>query len=137
MTPPYMLDTDAASYVIKGPTDEIRPRLERTSSERLCISVLSQAELLYSLQRLAPEHRLDLLVRRFLAGIRVLPWPADAADHDASIRHALTMSGRLIGEFDMLSAAHSIAAGAVPVTNNRRHFGRIAAPLALQAWADF
>jgi tRNA(fMet)-specific endonuclease VapC len=37
---------------------------------------------------------------------------------------------------DMMIAAHAISIGAVLVTNNTRHFGRIAAPLALANWRE-
>ena len=42
--------------------------------------------------------------------------------------------GQPIGELDMMIAAHSLAAAAVLVTNNTRHFERIPAPLILQNW---
>jgi tRNA(fMet)-specific endonuclease VapC len=37
---------------------------------------------------------------------------------------------------DMMIAAHALATGAVLVTNNTRHFGRVAAPLALANWNE-
>lgn len=43
--------------------------------------------------------------------------------------------GQPIGEMDMMIAAHALAAGAVLVTNNGRHFKRINAPLILDNWA--
>jgi len=48
----------------------------------------------------------------------------------------LTSAGRPIGELDMMIAAHALAIGAVLVTNNTRHFKRIAAPLALVNWHE-
>jgi len=43
----------------------------------------------------------------------------------------------LIGDPDMMIAAHALAIGAVLVTNNIRHFERIASkfPLGLENWA--
>jgi tRNA(fMet)-specific endonuclease VapC len=35
----------------------------------------------------------------------------------------------------MMIAAHALSAGAVLVTNNSRHYERIAAPLILENWA--
>lgn len=36
----------------------------------------------------------------------------------------------------MMIAAHSLAAGAVLVTNNQKHFKRIRAPLTLVNWSE-
>ena len=73
-------------------------------------------------------------VRQFLKIVRVLAWDAEAADFYAEIRHRLTSTGQLIGELDMMIAAHALAAGAVLVTNNVRHFGRMAGALAVVNW---
>lgn len=73
-------------------------------------------------------------MRRFLEIIRTLPWEAGAADFYADIRYQLTRTGKLIGELDMMIAAHSLAASAILVTNNTRHYERIEAPLALANW---
>jgi tRNA(fMet)-specific endonuclease VapC len=91
---------------------------------------------MYGLKRLEPGHRLQLGVRRFLKIVRVLAWDSDAADFYADIRHQLTTAGKPIGELDMMIAAHALAAGAVLVTNNTRHFKRIAPPLALANWIE-
>jgi tRNA(fMet)-specific endonuclease VapC len=48
----------------------------------------------------------------------------------------LTRTGKLIGEIDMLIAAHAIAADAVLVTNNTRHFKRIKLPLMMANWVQ-
>ena len=45
--------------------------------------------------------------------------------HYAWIRNELESSGRDIGALDTLIAAHAMALGAVLVTNNDAHFGRI------------
>ena len=77
-----------------------------------------------------------MAVRQFLKIVRVLAWDADAADYYADIRHQLSTTGRPIGEMDMMIAAHALAIGAVLVTNNTRHFDRIAAPLSSVNWCE-
>jgi tRNA(fMet)-specific endonuclease VapC len=130
----HMLDTDTASYVIKGRSPEIAAKLRTIVPAMVCVSVITRAELLYGLKRLAPGHRLHLAVRQFLKIVRVLSWDSEAADWYADIRHQLLSSGQPIGELDMMIAAHSLSAGAVLVTNNQRHFERIQAPLTLLNW---
>ena len=130
----HLLDTDTASYIIKGRSREIEARLADIPPDRVCISAITRAELMYGLRRLPSEHRLQMGVRAFLKIVPVLAWGADAADFYADIRHQLTHSGQPIGDMDMMIAAHALALGAVLVTNNMRHFGRITAPLALVNW---
>jgi tRNA(fMet)-specific endonuclease VapC len=130
-----MLDTDTASYLIKGRSPTVEARLASLAPTSVCISVMTRAELQYGLTRLAPDHRLHLAVRRFLSIIRIVPWDSDAADWYAQIRHHLVSTGQPIGEMDMMIAAHALSAGAVLVTNNHRHYERIQAPLILENWA--
>jgi tRNA(fMet)-specific endonuclease VapC len=130
-----MLDTDTASYLIKGKLPAAESRLAHLPPSTICISVMTRAELQYGLQRLPPEHRLHLAVRQFLKIVRTLPWNEEAADWYASIRHQLVSSGQPIGELDMMIAAHALSAGAVLVSNNIRHYERIQAPLMLENWS--
>jgi tRNA(fMet)-specific endonuclease VapC len=131
-----MLGTDIASYAIRGRYPHIDARLRQLAPASVLLSAISQGELLYGLKKLAPTHRLHVVVRQFLKVVRVLAWDADAADFYAEIRHQLTTQGQSIGELDMMIAAHSLAAGAVLVTNNVRHFDRINLPLVLEKWTD-
>jgi tRNA(fMet)-specific endonuclease VapC len=136
MAPLHLLDTDIASFIIKACSPEVEARLAAVPPDRVCVSAVTRAELIYGLKRLSPTHRLYIAVRQFFRIVRVLAWDADAADWYAEIRHQLTTTGQLIGEMDMMIAAHALAIGAVLVTNNTRHFARVAAPLALANWRD-
>jgi tRNA(fMet)-specific endonuclease VapC len=131
----HMLDTDTASYLIRGKSPAIEAKLVALVPSMVCISVMTRAELQYGLKRLPADHRLHLAVRQFLKIIRTLPWDTDAADWYAEIRHQLLRTGQPIGELDMMIAAHALSAAAVLVTNNRRHYERIVAPLILEKWA--
>lgn len=131
----HMLDTDTASYLIKGRSPTVEARLTALAPTSVCISVMTRAELQYGLIRLAPDHRLHLAVRRFLSIIRIVSWDSDAADWYAQIRQHLVSTCQPIGEMDMMIAAHALSAGAVLVTNNHRHYERIQAPLILENWA--
>ncbi len=132
----YMLDTDIASYIIKGSDPTAEARLTAIPTSTVCVSAVTRAELLYVLKRLPAKHRLHVSVRHFLKIVRALSWDAEAADFYADIRHQLATTGQPIGELDMMIAAHSLAAGAVLVTNNMRHYERIAAPLILENWSE-
>ncbi|MHB1591658.1 MAG: PIN domain-containing protein [Sulfuricella sp.] len=132
----HMLDTDTASYIIKGRSVAIEAKLGAIPPAMVCISVITRAELLYGLKRLPSDHRLHLAVRQFLRIVRALAWDTDAANYYAEIRHRLVSTGQPIGELDMMIAAHSLSAGAILVTNNIRHYERIELPLMLVNWID-
>lgn len=132
----HLLDTDIASFIIKGDSSVLETKLAAIPPDRVCVSAVTRAELMYGLKRLPAAHRLHVGVRQFLKIVRVLAWDADAADYYADIRHQLTTTGQPIGEMDMMIAAHALAIGAVLVTNNTRHFERIAPPLALVNWYE-
>ena len=123
-----MLDTDMASYVIKKRSPALEAKLSALVPSTVCVSVITQAELLYGLKRLPSEHRLNVAVSKFLKIVKVLPWDSAAAGYYAEIRHQLVTSGQPIGELDMMIAAHSLATTAVLITNNIRHYSRIRLP---------
>jgi tRNA(fMet)-specific endonuclease VapC len=129
-----MLDTDTASYAIRERSPEVLDRLRRLPVEQTCVSAITHAELLYGVRRLSPFHHVQARVRMFLEEIPTLPWGVEAAGHYADIRFRLQQSGQLIGPLDMQIAAHAIAADAILVTNNARHFERVGPPLVLENW---
>jgi tRNA(fMet)-specific endonuclease VapC len=64
----------------------------------------------------------DLLRRAldaFLTKIRILPWDRNEASAYGQLRAKQERTGKLLGNLDMLIAAHAIAAGAILVTNNK------------------
>jgi len=70
----HMLDTDTASYVIKGHSSAVEAKLAAIPPDRVCLSAITRAELMYGLKRLPPQHRLHVGVRQFLKIVRVLAW---------------------------------------------------------------
>jgi tRNA(fMet)-specific endonuclease VapC len=132
----YMLDTDTSSYIIRGGYSSVDRRLAATRAADRCISVMTRAELIYGLKSLPETHYLQAMVPRFLKVTRQLAWDAEAADFHAEIKFQLKAAGTPIGDMDTLIAAHAIAADAVLVTNNIRHFERIKLPLMLENWAE-
>lgn len=131
----HMLDTDIASYVIKDYGGRhVLGKLEALQPGEATVSAMTRAELLFGLKKLPPNHRLHVGVSKFLHTVRVLPWPPEAAEFYAEMRYELTRTGNPIGEMDMLIAAHAIAADAVLVTNNIRHFKKIRLPLMMTNW---
>ena len=131
----YLMDTDTVSFAIQG-NSQIRRRWQFAPSQQVFLSSITVGELLYGLKKFPPDHAVSVEVTTFLRSANVLPWDSSAAEAYADIRHTLTTSGQLIGELDMMIAAHALAHGCTLVTNNLRHFARLAPPLQLENWAE-
>ena len=65
----YMLDTDISSYVIRERPESVRSRFRELDSGQLCLSVVSQAELLYGVKAKASPRALAATVADFLRRI--------------------------------------------------------------------
>lgn len=115
----YMLDTNVASSVIRGAPIRLRQMLLETPLERLRISVITQAELLFGVARKPGALGLARLVDEFLLRVQISPWSSNAAVACAELRSDLEHRGVPLGNMDMLIAAHARAEGAVLVSNDR------------------
>ena len=115
----YLLDTNTASYAIKGNVARVREQLLKIAMADVGISVITEAELRFGVARLPLAIRLKDLVKEFLLRVEVLPWNSAAANHYAEIRAALERSGKPMGNMDMLIAAHALSVEAVLVTHDR------------------
>lgn len=115
----FLLDTNTASYAIKGHVAKVREHLLTVPMAEIGISVITEAELCFGVARLPAAVRLKGLVEEFLLRVEVLPWNSAAAHRYAEIRAALERSGRPMGNMDMLIAAHALAEEAVLVTHDR------------------
>lgn len=130
--PLYLLDTNIISDLVRNPQGAAAGRVMACPPADLCTSIIVAAELRYGVLRRGSA-RLTEAVEAVLArlSIRALEPPADA--RYAAIRQALEQTGNLIGQNDMLIAAHSLALGAVLVTDNSREFERVPG-LRLENW---
>ena len=127
-----MLDTNMASYIVRGPGPALAARLVTVPMAQLCVSSVTQGELLYGLARRPAAVGLQTAVREFLARLDVLPWDSEAATRYGTLRAALETAGTPLGNLDTLIAAHALAVDAVLVTNDRA-FARVPA-LAVENW---
>lgn len=129
-----MLDTNTASYVIKGDVPRVDARLRMLDVMQVCISAVTRAELRFGVRRLSGATRLAAEVEKFLSGVHTLAWDEVAADQFAEVRVDLEQRGTPIGIMDTMIAAHAKSIDAVLVTHNVKHFRRVKA-LAIENWA--
>jgi tRNA(fMet)-specific endonuclease VapC len=116
--PAFMLDTNISSFIIRGASEPLKDRLEKTPLSRLAISVLTEAELRFGVAKAPQAKNLGRLVENFLSHVTILPWASDAAMEYARLRYDLSANGLSLTNMDMLIAAHARAAGATLVTND-------------------
>jgi len=119
MTSRYLLDTNIASYVIKGNIPAVRRRIVQVPMAQLAISAVTEGELRYGAARRPDAASLRTIVDEFLLRMTILPWDSEAARHYGQIRAALEREGQPMGNLDTMIGAHALALGATLVTNDR------------------
>ena len=127
----YMLDTDMASYLIRGDHPEVTDTFSR-NFRNVCISAITLAELRYGAAK-RNSHLLTQKIQAFCDLVQCIDWTGNAAEVYAKLRTELEANGNPIGSMDMLIAASALSEGPVLVTNNNAHFSRIKG-LKLENW---
>ena len=121
----YMLDTNTCIFVLKNRTPKLRHKFK--AIKNICISSITYGELCFGIENGEPKLRearynqLDLFCQKLL----VDPWDEEAARQYGSIRASLKRQGLIIGNNDLLIAAHARSINAVLVTNNTNEFSRV------------
>ena len=114
-----MLDTNMVSYIIKGKSTAARTRLAGLSQNEIaCISTITEAELLYGIEKSGSEQRRKS-VEWFLARLKVHSWGREAAAAYGPLRAKQESMGKPLGPLDVQIAAHAIAIKATLVSNDK------------------
>ncbi len=129
----YMLDTNIASFIVRGANPSLQKRLKRIPVNNLCISTITQAELLYGLELKPEATALKKLVHQFLLRPKILPWDENAAKQYSILRARLEKAGTPLGNLDTMIAAHALSKKAVLVTNDQA-FSRVKG-LTIEDWS--
>ncbi len=114
-----LLDTNTASYIIKGHPARVREHLLRISMAEVCISAVTEAELRFGVERRTDLPKLKIAVEEFLLRLQVLSWDSEAARQYAKIRADLERRGTPMGNLDMMIVAQALASGAVLISSDR------------------
>ncbi len=127
----YMLDTNIVSHLLRG-HPAVTGHIQGTPMNALCISVITEGELLFGLAKRPAAKRLHHSVDEFLKRVDILPWDSKAAFRYVTLRAAMGSQGQVISALDLLIASHALCADTVLVTNDRA-FGKVP-DLALEDW---
>jgi len=114
----YLLDTNIVSHLIKG-HPEVGRHLLAVPMISLCISSITEGELLFGLAKRPQAARLHKVVKEFLLRVEVLPWDSVAAQSYGTVRAAMERQGRILAPLDLLIATHALAVNAILVSNDQ------------------
>ena len=120
----YMFDTDIISFFMKDNPKEVRINVAKHESDEFCISAITYAELIFGLKRNYSK-RLDFWLNEVLKRFKVISFDEASSVLYGEIRTALEKSGASMGDMDILIAESALAAKAVLVTHNTKHFSKV------------
>src|ERR1019366_4159787 len=100
MTKLYLLDTNIASYVIKGSVPAVQRHIGRVPMAQLAVSAVTAGELLYGVAARPASTHLHAIVKEFLLRVSTQPWESNVARHYGALRAALEIQGRPNGNLD-------------------------------------
>lgn len=129
----YSLDTNICISILKNKPPEVEKKFRSLQVGDIGISSLVHAELQYGVDNSTNPKKHQSLLDKFLLPLEVLPFGKTSVKAYGKLKSDLRRSGNLIGELDMLIAAHSLSEKLILVTNNRREFDRIPG-LKLENW---
>lgn len=131
----YLLDTNICIYLIKKRPIQVFQRLEKVDIFEIGISTITLGELEYGINKSSKPNQNKIALTEFVTPLELLPFTSQAALEFGKIRWDLERRGKIIGQLDMLIAAHALSMGCTLVTNNVREFKRING-LKIENWAN-
>ncbi|MBC7682230.1 MAG: type II toxin-antitoxin system VapC family toxin [Ferruginibacter sp.] len=114
----YLLDTNTVSHLLKRHPAVVQ-RVVAVPMAALCISAITEGELLFGLAKRPDANRVQVAVRELLLRLDVLPWDRAAAACYGLLRATLADLGKPLAPLDLLIAAHGLSVDAVVVTNDQ------------------
>lgn len=118
----YVLDTDVAIDYLKG-DQEVKDKLAKLQG--LFITAMSLAELFFGVHNSGSADKHYLKLMDFLAGVGILTLKFSACNNFGKIKSNLRKQGKIIGDFDIMIAAITLANDFALITNNIKHYENI------------
>jgi tRNA(fMet)-specific endonuclease VapC len=121
----YLIDTDTCIAIAREKPAHVLARFQQLKPGDIGMSVVTYMELCYGARNSrVPEANFDKIAR-LAAVVPSIPLENSAASYYADLRVDRERTGRRIGAYDLLIAAHALALGLVLITNNTDEFSRI------------
>lgn len=130
----YLLDTNTCIDVMRNHPNVVN-RMSMVAPGDNAISTITSYELHTGVAKCASPDREQAKIDLLLRTVIEIPFDQTAAREAGRIRGLLESQGEMIGPYDVLLAAHALAAGLVLVTANTSEFQR-APGLTVENWRD-
>ncbi|HZS37252.1 MAG TPA: PIN domain-containing protein [Polyangia bacterium] len=127
----YLLDTDIIIFLLRGTHPAIADRVRLVGDRRIAAAAITFADLYYGAWCSTRVDEGLRAVDQFRRRVRMIPFDRRAAVLFGRLKSGLR--GHAPGDSDLFIAATALAADAVLVTNNLRHFAAIDG-LAVESW---
>ena len=114
----YLLDTNIVSYLLKGRMPEVRTRYDHAPVGTIAISSVTEAEIVYGLERIPGAMRRQLATAIFFASVARLAWDSETAHRYGKLRAEQERKGKPLSTEDLMIAAHALALGVTLVTHD-------------------
>jgi tRNA(fMet)-specific endonuclease VapC len=126
MTVQYLVDTDWTIHYLNS-HEGIVPRLQELQRQNsLALSIIALAELYEGVYYSREPEEDEAALRDFLRGVTLLGIDERTCQIFGKERGRLRAAGMMVGDCDLLIGATALCHDLTLLTNNRRHFERIA-----------
>ena len=120
-----LLDTNICIYILKQKPLSVLQEFKRYDVGQIGVSSITYAELSHGVYKSQYEKKNKEKLNHFIAPIEILQFGEKAADIYGIIKTALEKKGKIIGNNDLLIAAHALSLNSTLVTNNKAEFQRV------------
>ena len=120
----YLLDTNTCVDVMRNHPNVVN-RMSGVAPGDSVISTITSYELYTGIAKCASPDKEQAKVDLLLRTVIELPFDQTAAREAGRIRGLLESRGEMVGPYDVLLAAHALAAGLILVTANTNEFQRV------------
>lgn len=128
-----MLDTCVLIHIIRDRNLNVIEMMRTKKPDEVCVSSVTVAEMEYAAAKSSkPDENRDALYQ-FLSPLVILPFDQKAAYEYGLVRSHLERKGMIIGNMDMMIAAHARSIPAIIVTDNVKEFARVP-DLSVENW---
>lgn len=129
---PYLIDTDILVNSIRG-NERIAKRISDVGNVPKAISIISYGELLYGAKKSRQREKNCSIVYRMAEIFPIVGITRATIEAFTDLKVVLDEKGERIEDFDLLIAATALSLNYTLVTNNTKHYQRIAG-LQLENW---
>lgn len=132
-TDSFLIDTDIIIYWLTNKYPQIDEKIREVGDDNIFVSSITIAELYFGAYNSSKVDENLELVSELLTEINVLDFHIEAGEKFGKIKSELKKSGESLSDSDLFIASTALSEGAIPVTNNEKHFKRIK-NLSIQNW---